>query len=88
MKVEFKTSFIKRYKNRFRHLPNVQKKFEKRLLLFTKDPRNPILKDHTLTDDLTGHRAFSISGDIRVVYYIENNTAYFVDIGTHNQVYK
>lgn len=88
MKVEFKDNFLKAYKTRFRHLARVQKQFEKRLRLFSENPANPILKDHALRYDMIGYRAFSITGDIRVVYYIEKGIAYFVDIGMHNQVYK
>jgi len=46
-----------------------------------------LLQDHLLMGKLEGYRAFSVTGDIRVVYYIHDQTAYFVDIGTHNQVY-
>ena len=87
MKVEFTHEFIKIYKKRFSHKPNIQKKFEKRLRLFSVDPTQPILKDHVLGGKMKGSRAFSVTGDVRVVYYIYDNIAYFVDIGTHTQVY-
>ena len=31
---------------------------------------------------------FYVTGDVRVIYYIHEETAYFVDIGTHAQVYE
>lgn len=87
MKVEFSHGFIKIFKKRLAGKVSVQKRFEERLRLFSADPTIPILKDHQLSGKLKGFRAFSLTGDIRVVYYLYNNIAYFVDIGTHNQVY-
>jgi len=87
MKVEFTHEFIKIYKKRYSHKPNIQKRFEERLRKFVQDQADSQLHDHPLTGKLEGKRAFSITGDVRVVYYIHENIAYFVDIGTHNQVY-
>lgn len=88
MKVEFTHKFIKIFKNRISSRQSIHKKFDERVLLFSKDQKDPILKDHELRGDFDGYRSFSITGDIRVIYYIKNDTAYFVDIGTHNQVYR
>jgi len=55
--------------------------------MFTNNSKDPILRDHALGGKMKGFRSFSITGDIRVVYYISENIAYFVDIGSHNQVY-
>lgn len=87
MKIEFTHGFIKIYKRRFSQKPNIQKRFDQRVRLFAADHQDPLLQNHALGGKLLGNRAFSISGDIRVVYYIYEDTAYFVDIGTHNQVY-
>ena len=87
MKAEFTHDFIKIFKKRFGHKPKIQKKFEERLRLFSKDPNNQILEDHALGGKMKGFRAFSVTGDVRAVYYIEDNIAYLADIGTHNQVY-
>lgn len=88
MKIEFTNEFIKNHKRRFRNKIQFQKKFETRVRLFSQNPKNPIIRDHELKGDLKGKRSFWITGDIRVVYMIYRNTAYFIDIGTHNQVYK
>lgn len=87
MKVEFTNSFIKTYKKRI--LPNdkLHQKFKIRTELFSNNPKHTLLKNHRLTGNLEGYWAFSITGDVRVVYKIKNEVAYFTDIGTHNQVY-
>lgn len=84
MEIKFNASFHKRYQ---KLNPKIKKAFQNRLELFIQNPRQPLLRDHPLAGKMQGHRAFSITGDIRVVYYIHKDTAYFVDIGTHNQVY-
>ncbi len=88
MKIEFTHKFIKIYKKRFSHQSSFQKAFDKRARLFEQDHTRQLLKDHALSGKLKGYRAFSITGDVRVIYYVEDNIAYFIDIGTHNQVYK
>ncbi len=87
MKTYFTKTFKKYYSKRIFSNKNLDLQFEERLELFTNNSRNPILKDHSLGGKMKGFRSFSITGDIRVVYYIFKDDAYFVDIGSHNQVY-
>lgn len=54
---------------------------------FFQNPSSPLLQDHSLAGDLEGYRAFSVTGDYRVVYFKEEVTFHLYDIGTHNQVY-
>lgn len=84
MEIKFSTDFRKRYQ---KLNDKVKKAFHQRLKLFIQDQYHPLLRNHPLTGKLQGYRAFSITGDIRVVYYIDQGIAYFIDIGTHNQVY-
>lgn len=87
MKVESTHDFIKIFKKRFSHRLNIQRRFDERVRLFVEDNLSQILEDHALSGKLQGYRAFSVTGDIRVVYYVSEGVAYLVDIGTHNQVY-
>ncbi len=84
MEIVFNASFRKAY---HKSTLKLRKAFDTRLKLFKRDSDYPLLHDHKLTGKLQGYRAFSVTGDVRTVYYVKNNTAYFVDIGTHNQVY-
>ena len=62
--------------------------FKERLLLFmTVEQERPIY-DHALTGKLDGKRAFSVTGEIRVVYVELEAAIVLLDVGTHNQVYK
>lgn len=79
--------FLKNYKKRILPYRNLDKKFEERLNLFIHDSKNPKLKDHKLIGSLIGLRAFSLTGDIRVVYRVVERIVELYDIGSHNQVY-
>ncbi len=87
MNVYFTKRFKKSYTKRIEPHENLTRRFEERYDLFVQDPSCKILKDHALSGRLQGNRAFSVTGDIRVVYHIYEEDVYFVDIGTHNQVY-
>lgn len=80
--------FKKHYKKRITPQPALVKQFEKRYRLFITNREHRLLGDHALAGELQGYRAFSITGDIRVVYQLINETtALLLDIGKHNQVY-
>lgn len=87
MNVYYTGKFKKHFKQRIKQNPNLQKRFQERLFLFTSSRENPILQDHPLKGKKQSLRSFSITGDIRAVYFLKVGDVYFVDIGTHNQVY-
>lgn len=87
VKIRYVGNFIKHFNKRIEPHPNLSQKFDERIKLFLASPNHPILKDHQLKGNKISFRAFSITGDIRVVYYTKEDFVYFVDIGTHNQVY-
>ncbi|BAF73060.1 type II toxin-antitoxin system RelE/ParE family toxin [Sulfurovum sp. NBC37-1] len=45
-------------------------------------------KDHDLTGTYQDTREFHISGDLLVVYRIEENTLELLRLGTHSQLFK
>ena len=61
--------------------------FKERLLLFMTGELGYPLHDHALTGKLADKRAFSVAGDIRVIYVELEDAIVLLDIGTHNQVY-
>jgi len=79
--------FLKHFKKRILPFPYLHKRFEERLSLFIQDPQNPLLKDHKLIGSLKNLRAFSVTGDVRIIYKITNEILELYDIGSHNQVY-
>ncbi|MEK7165197.1 MAG: type II toxin-antitoxin system mRNA interferase toxin, RelE/StbE family [Patescibacteria group bacterium] len=88
MNIEFHLEYKKAYKKRISSQPKLVSKSKERIELFRNNPQNPLLKDHALTGTRRGHRSFSITGDIRVIYeQVDDETVRFLDIGSHNQVY-
>lgn len=87
--VKFNTNFVKSYGKRIKNDKKLKIQVGNRIDLFKNDRLNSILKDHQLKGGKIKYRSFSITGDIRVIYYFQSeNIAIFVDIGSHNQVYK
>ena len=55
--------------------------------MFADGVRDYPLDDHALVGTMKGLRAFSIGGDLRVVYQDTGKCYELLDIGSHNQVY-
>ena len=88
MIVETSRKFDKHYKNRIKKNHRLDKKARKRILLFTSNHKHYLLKNHSLTGSKKHLRAFSVTGNFRIIYQkIDHNKVLLVDIGTHNQVY-
>ncbi len=87
MQIKYHREFTKNYKKRIALNPKLVNQFRKQLEKFIQDFNNPILKDHKLIGEKSEYRAFSITGDVRVVYKIVDNEIWLYDIGSHNQVY-
>ncbi|MDP3987872.1 MAG: type II toxin-antitoxin system mRNA interferase toxin, RelE/StbE family [Candidatus Levybacteria bacterium] len=88
MIIELHPGFKKAYKKRVAQNPKLIALMSKRIKLFQNNPANKILKDHSLKGSKSKFRAFSITGDIRIVYLpISKERVIFLDVGTHNQVY-
>lgn len=87
MEIIYYKKFLKNLEERIKPDQNLFNRFKERAKLFSTDPADPVLNDHVLTRDKKNYRAFSVTSDIRVIYYQGKNYIYFIDIGTHDQVY-
>ena len=48
----------------------------------------PDAKDHSLNGEWSDFREFHVSGDLLVIYQIENEVIKLVRLGTHSQLFK
>ena len=55
--------------------------------LLSKEELPPEAKDHDLKGNWNGYREFHISGDLLVIYKLENEVLYLVRIGSHSQLF-
>ena len=83
----FSSQFTKSYKSLIRNNRSLQKRITQRVEIFINDKFASILRDHKLKGKKKSFRAFSITGDIRVIYEETVDSFIFLDIGTHSQVY-
>jgi mRNA-degrading endonuclease YafQ of YafQ-DinJ toxin-antitoxin module len=58
-----------------------------RLEIYLKDPRNPLLNNHSVSKAFPGRRSINITGDYRAIFREYGDCAVFTMIGTHSQLY-
>lgn len=87
-RIDFSRQFEKHYAKRIRPNKSLQRAYAERYILFAAGERGYPLNDHLLTKSMAGKRAFSVSANIRVVYKETDEAIIFIDVGSHNQVYK
>ena len=85
MEISFSNAFRKEY----RKLPDkLRNRVDERVIRFANNPFDVSLKNHELKGKYEGYRSINITGDLRVHYYVlEKNTALFVKLGTHSELY-
>lgn len=69
----------------------IRKSFKERILIFSKNPHNLELNNHSLREPYLGLRSIDITSDYRAVYKEAvigiKKVAYFVNLGTHQELY-
>ena len=85
-----KISFHRRFDKQFTKLPApIKKKVIFAIEKFSLDPFDFSLRNHPLHGKLVGKRAFSVTGDIRIIFeeWEGYTLVLFLGMGTHSQVY-
>jgi mRNA-degrading endonuclease YafQ of YafQ-DinJ toxin-antitoxin module len=81
--------FDKHFAKRIASNRKLTAQFQSRLELFIINPKHPTLRVHRLKGAKKDVSAFSVTGDIRVLYLEpKKNSIILLDIGSHNQVYE
>jgi len=83
MEIIYGSKFAREYKKLSNNLKDTAEEQE---ALFRKDPFDPKLKTHKLTDKLSGFLSFSIGYKYRIIFEFakDNKTAYFYSVGGHD----
>lgn len=87
-RIDFSRQFEKHYAKRISPSKSLKRAYAERYILFVAGERGHPLNDHPLTGSMVGKRAFSVASNIRVAYKETDEAIIFIDIGSHNQVYK
>ena len=81
-------SFIKQYKTVD---VRIRKQVDQKLQIFSKNPHDLGLRNHALHEEWEGYRSIDITGDYRAIYKEVHEggeiNAYFVALGTHDELY-
>jgi len=77
-------TFVKKFK---KLPPKIKDRFEERLELFLTNPTDPTLNNHSVEKAFPDCRSINITGDYRAIFKLESNTAIFINIGTHPELY-
>lgn len=81
MKVVYHPNFIRQYKK----FPiNLKIEIKEKIKIFIENSTNPSLKTHKLHGKMKHLYSFSINYHWRIVFEIENDEAFFLEIGTHD----
>ena len=88
MQIQFSEEIDRELKKIKQKDQKLSKRIEKQLSLFQQNPRHPSLRLHKLSGELNELWSISISKGVRMVYIRDEDIAYFVDLGTHDEVYR
>ncbi len=84
MTIVFHKDFKKKY---IKLPPKIIEKLNDRLRLFGKDEFDPALNNHALKGKWMGYRSINVTGDMRAVFKRDLESAFFVAIDTHSNLY-
>lgn len=88
IEVAFSSAFKRSLARAIKRDVERQKRFETCLSVFVQDPFAKSLKTHKLAGRLSGHYAFTVEYDLRVIFrFVEPDRALFETIGSHDEVY-
>jgi addiction module RelE/StbE family toxin len=76
--------FVKKFK---KLPPKIQEKFNERLSVFLTNSTDESLNNHSVEKAFPNCRSINITGDYRAIYTMEDETAIFITIGTHSELY-
>jgi addiction module RelE/StbE family toxin len=87
MQIQFSSEFDRQFNTRLTGLQKIQTL--EALSLFIDDAYHKDLRNHELRSEWKGYRSISIGGDLRLHFKMLNNKfAYFVALGSHDELYR
>lgn len=88
MKVKLDPDFLKKLKKLDVRIRN---RFKEKIIIFQKNPHEPILNNHELRNPYQGLRSIDITNDYRAIYEEmtagDETVAYFSLLGIHQELY-
>ena len=88
MKLSVHKQYLKDLKKAKLNQTNLTKLFIYVSMLLNNEDLPQEARDHQLKGELKDFREFHISGDLVVLYRVDNSVLQLVRIGTHNEIFK
>ena len=89
MTAKFAISLQKELEKIYQKDKQLSARIEKQIALFEENPKHPSLRLHKVSSAMDNTWSISITMSIRMVYILlDERTAVFTNIGTHDEVYK
>jgi addiction module RelE/StbE family toxin len=88
IEIAFSSSFKRAFKHKIAGNIERKERFRVKLEIFRGNPFEANLKTHKLSGKLKDYWSFSVEYDLRIIFYFaEDEKVFFVDIGSHKEVY-
>jgi mRNA-degrading endonuclease YafQ of YafQ-DinJ toxin-antitoxin module len=87
-RVFFASRFEKKLKAFHSHHPEFSSSAEAAIMAIAKDPYASALRTHRLNGTLADCFASRLSREYRIVFVLASDRVTFIDIGTHDDVYR
>lgn len=86
----FTESYLKRAKKFAKRHPELRNLYQKTLQLLEQNPFHPSLRLHPLTGNLNGLHSISINLSYRITIdlLIDDETIIFINVGSHDEIYR
>lgn len=85
MTISYSKYFVKQAKKLPSH---VRKQLVQRIERFSKNPFDPLLRNHALKGAYKAYGSINITGDYRALYLMRDEEVVFDHVGTHAQLYE
>jgi len=85
--VFWEDSFLKTLKKIYKKNPQFETDFRLFFSEFFKDPNNKKYRVHKLQGKLKGYFSAKMKFDLRLVFAVEKDKLFLIDIGKHDDVY-
>lgn len=88
MKAYYSPRFISKYKKISKRDKRLGSLIKEKIALLLSDKENPSLRMHKLQGDMGNDWSISVTSSIRAIFTYVGDNLYFIDFGSHDEVYR
>lgn len=88
MKYHINQKLLKKFSRIKKKQPELLDQVKKQLILFELNENYPSLRNHKLKGEMNDIWSISVGMNFRLIYFVENDEAYFFECGNHEEIYR